>query len=139
LQKLAEATQLLVAQSSRRQIGRRFELVDIGDRDIKGIDQPVRVWRVVQPSSVESRFEARQSSQLTPFVGRDSELAMLLTRYEMAKRGEGQVILIFGEPGIGKSRLAMALSQQLATGTSQFAYQCSPFHTSSAWFPIIRH
>jgi len=140
LQKLAEPNQILLAPGTQRLLGRRFELEDTGDHAIKGVDTPVRVWRVIEPRPVESRFEARQSSYLTPFVGRDSELELLLTRYDLVKRGEGQVVLVSGEAGIGKSRLALALKQRLAAETGcRLEFQCSPYHASSAWFPVIRH
>jgi class 3 adenylate cyclase/predicted ATPase len=140
LQSLAEPNQILIAPQTWRLIGRTFELSDLGEHAIKGLDHPVRVWRVLRSSPIESRFEARQSSQATPLVNREAEMAVLLDRYRKAKRGQGQVILIPGEPGMGKSRLAVALRGQVAD--SAFCppvFQCSSYHISSAWHPIIHH
>lgn len=139
LQQIAQSNQIVVAPSTRRLLGKRFELEDMGEHALKGLADPVRAWRIVQPSAVENRFSARQSEHLTSFVGRDSELGLLLTRYRTARRGNGQLVLISGEPGIGKSRLMMALQHRLEADTSALVFQCSPYHTSSAWFPVIRH
>jgi hypothetical protein len=90
-----------------------FELDDLGTRDLKGIPGPVRLWAAVRASSVASRFEALRAAVLTPLVGREEEIELLLRRWRRATSSEGQVVLICGEPGIGKSRLAAALRERL--------------------------
>ena len=99
---------------------------------------PVRAWAVVRPASVESRFEALHATGLTELVGREEELELLLRRWSKAKTGEGQVVLLSGEAGIGKSRLTAALLERLATEPhTRLRYFCSPQHTDSAFYPII--
>ena len=138
LQALAGPNQLLVAPATRRLLGGLFDLADLGEHRIKGFEQQVRVWRVVGPATVASRFEARQSAHLTPLVGRDTELNLLHEQYLRAKRGHGCVTVISGDPGIGKSRLTIALRQRLADEDYQLiALQCSSYHTTSAWYPVI--
>ncbi|MBV9237410.1 MAG: AAA family ATPase [Xanthobacteraceae bacterium] len=138
LQALAGPNQLLVAPATRRLLGGLFDLADLGEHPIKGFEQQIRVWRVVGPATVTSRFEARQSAHLTPLVGRDAELNLLHEQYLRAKRGHGCVTVISGDPGIGKSRLTIALQQRLSNEDYQpIALQCSSYHTSSAWYPVI--
>jgi class 3 adenylate cyclase/predicted ATPase len=140
LQQFAKANQILVAPHTRRLLGRLFDLADLGDHYFAGFDSPVRVWSVLRRSSVTSRFEARQSSHLTPLVGREQELALLEEQYTKIKRGSGQLVTISGEPGIGKSRLVLALRDRLS-GKMHCppSFQCSSYHTSSAWYPIVRY
>ena len=140
LQQLGKPNQILVSPNTRRLLGSRFVLKDVGDHVIKGIDRRVRVWRVLKSNFVESRFEARQTSRLTRFVGRDPELSVLRECFSMADRGNGRLVLISGEPGIGKSRLVTALRKRLAEkATYVLSFQCSPYHTSTALYPVIRH
>ena len=107
-------------------------------KDLKGIAGPVRAWAALRPSSVESRFEALHASGLTELVGREEELELLLRRWSKAKTGEGQVVLLSGEAGIGKSRLTAALLERLAAEPhTRLRYFCSPQHTDSALYPII--
>ena len=107
-------------------------------KDLKGIAGPVRAWAALRPGSVESRFEALHATGLTALVGREEELELLLRRWSMAKTGEGQVVLLSGEAGIGKSRLTAALLERLATEPhTRLRYFCSPQHTDSAFYPII--
>jgi predicted ATPase len=119
-------------------VGDLFELEDLGAQDLKGIAGPVRAWAALRPSSVESRFEALHAAGLTALVGREEEIELLLRRWRVAKSGEGQVVLLTGEPGIGKSRLTATLLERLAgephTGLRYF---CSPQHTDSALYPVI--
>jgi class 3 adenylate cyclase/predicted ATPase len=139
LQQRARPNQIVVCPATRRLLGSRFVLKDGGDHTLKGFDRQVRIWRVLKSNAVESRFEARQASPLTRFVGRDRELVLLCESYEAAARGHGQLVLVSGESGIGKSRLAMALLQRLVPEAGQvLSFQCSPYHTSSAWHPVIR-
>ena len=105
---------------------------------LKGVEEPVRAWAALRPSSVESRFEAMHAGVLTELVGREEELELLLRRWSKAKTSEGQVVLLSGEPGIGKSRLTAALLERLAAEPhTRLRYFCSPQHTDSALYPII--
>jgi class 3 adenylate cyclase len=138
LQGIAEPNMVVIAESTRRLLGNLFELQDLGTRDLKGIAGPVRAWTAVRPSSVESRFEALHPTALTALVGREEELELLLRRRSKAKSGEGQVVLLSGEAGIGKSRLTAALMERLAAEPlTRLRYFCSPQHTDSALYPII--
>ena len=138
LQGIAEPNSVVIAESTRKLLGNLFELEDLGAKDLKGIAGPVRAWAALRPSSVESRFEALHASGLTELVGREEELELLLRRWSKAKTGEGQVVLLSGEAGIGKSRLTAALLERLATEPhTRLRYFCSPQHTDSAFYPII--
>ena len=138
LQGIAEPNSVVIAESTRKLVGNLFELEDLGAQDLKGIEEPVRAWAALRPSSVESRFEALHAGGLTELVGREEELELLLRRWSKAKTGEGQVVLLSGEPGIGKSRLTAALLERLATEPhTRLRYFCSPQHTDSALYPII--
>jgi class 3 adenylate cyclase len=109
LQGVAEPNSVVIAESTRRLVGSLFELNDLGSKEVKGIAGPARAWAALRQASVESRFDALHASGLTELVGREEELAILLRRWSKAKTGEGQVVLLSGEPGIGKSRLTAAL------------------------------
>src|SRR5450755_3968343 len=138
LQGVAEPNSVVIAESTRRLVGNLFELEDLGPQDLKGISGPTRAWAVLRPASVEGRFEAMHASGLTDLVGREEELDLLLRRWSKAKSGEGQVVLLSGEAGIGKSRLTAALLERLATEPhTRLRYFCSPQHTDSAFYPII--
>ena len=135
---IAEPNTVVIAESTRKLLGNLFELQDLGAKDLKGIAEPVRAWAALRPSSVESRFEALHASGLTELVGREEELELLLRRWSKAKTGEGQVVLLSGEAGIGKSRLTAALLERLAGEPhTRLRYFCSPQHTDSALYPII--
>ena len=139
LQALAGPGTLVVAGSTRRQIGGLFEIEDLGAQPLAGFAEPQRAWRVVGDSGVVSRFEALRS-QATPLVGRDEELDLLLRRWQQAKCGEGRVVLLSGEPGIGKSRMTVALSQHIKGDPHiRLHYFCSPHHQDSALYPYIAH
>jgi class 3 adenylate cyclase/tetratricopeptide (TPR) repeat protein len=139
LQALAEPGAIVIAESTRRLVGDLFEYSDLGMVEIKGLPKPVRTLRIVGESTVESRFEALHSSTLTAFVGREEETELLLRRWHRAKEGEGQIVLISGEPGIGKSRLAAAVLERIGTEPcTRVRYLCSPHHTDSAFYPIIQ-
>ena len=138
LQSVAEPNSVVIAESTRRLVGNLFELEDLGAKDLKGIAGPVRAWAALRPASVESRFEALHASGLTELVGREEELELLMRRWSKAKTGEGQVVLLSGEAGIGKSRLTAALLERLAAEPhTRLRYFCSPQHTDSALYPII--
>jgi class 3 adenylate cyclase len=138
LQGTAEANVVVIADSTRRLLGNLFELRDLGARDLKGIAGPLRAWAALRPASVEGRFEALHTTGLTALVGREEEFELLLRRWSRAKRGEGQVVLLSGEAGIGKSRLTAALLERLSgEAHTRLRYFCSPQHTDSAFYPII--
>jgi class 3 adenylate cyclase len=138
LQGIAEPNTVVIAESTRKLLGGLFEFEDLGQKDLKGIAGPVRAWAALRPASVASRFEALHASGLTELVGREEELELLLRRWSKSKTGEGQVVLLSGEPGIGKSRLTAALMERLtAEPHTRLRYFCSPQHTDSALYPII--
>src|SRR5215467_6972959 len=137
LQALARPGTLVVADSTRRQIGTLFEIEDLGTQPLAGFAEPQRAWRVVGESGVVSRFEALRSG-ITPLVGRDEELDLLTRRWQQAKSGEGRMVLVSGEPGIGKSRLTAALSEHIETEPhTRLRYFCSPHHQDGALYPFI--
>ncbi len=137
LQALAAANTLVIAEATRRQIGGLFDLADLGPQALAGFAEPQPAWRVIGESGVLSRFEALRSGE-TPLVGRGEEIELLTRRWQQAKTGEGRVVLISGEPGIGKSRLTAALSEQIgAEPHTRLRYFCSPHHQDSALYPFI--
>jgi len=137
LQGVAEPNSVVVAESTRKLVGSLFELEDLGPQELKGISGPVRAWVALRPASVEGRFEAMHASGVTYLVGREEELDLVLRRWSKAKSGEGQVVLLSGEAGIGKSRLTAALLERLSgEAHTRLRYFCSPQHTDSAFYPI---
>ncbi len=140
VQGLAEADGIVIAASTRRLVGGAFELEDTGAHSLKGIVDPVHAWAVTGVASTEGRFEAARGASLTPLVGRDAEIAMVLERWQRAKAGEGQAIMLSGEPGIGKSRLAHGLLERLGDESHiRLRYQCSPYYMNTALYPVIKH
>jgi class 3 adenylate cyclase/tetratricopeptide (TPR) repeat protein len=138
LQALAEPGTVVVAASTRRLLGDRFQLRDLGSHKVKGIAEPIAAWAVDGMSATNSRFEAVHAAGLTELIGREDELDFLLKRQRLAWKGEGQIVLISGEPGIGKSRLAAALEERIADQPhTSLRYQCSSYHTNSALYPFI--
>ena len=136
LQGLAQPGGLVIADSTKKLIGAQFECRDIGAVTVKGYSGPIQAWQILAPSAVESRFEAMRSHELTPLVGRDEELDLLLRRWRQAKEGEGRVILLAGEPGIGKSRLVAAFEDRIAAEPyTRMQYFFSPYHQTSALYP----
>ncbi|WP_407160793.1 ATP-binding protein [Bradyrhizobium sp. STM 3557] len=138
LQGIAEPDTVVIAEGTRRLLGNLFELQELRPKDLKGIAVPTRAWVALRASCVASRFEALHATGLTALVGREEELELLLRRWATAKAGDGQVVLIGGEAGIGKSRLTAALLERLAGEPhTRLRYFCSPQHTDSALYPII--
>ena len=138
LQALAEPNTVVIAEGTRRLLGDLFELRGLGPKDLKGIAEPVRVWAALRASSMASRFDALHTAGLTALVGREEEFELLLRCWSRTKMGQGQVVLVSGEAGIGKSRLTAALLERLASEPhTRLRYFCSPQHTDSALYPII--
>jgi len=138
LQGIAEPNTVVMADGTRRLLGNLFEVQDLGSREVKGIAGAARVWAALRASSIESRFEALRASGVTALVGREEESELLLRRWSKAKSGEGQVVLLSGEAGIGKSRLTATMLERLATEPhTRLRYFCSPQHTDSALYPVI--
>ena len=138
MQGIAEPNTVVMCESTRKLLGNLFELKDLGPKDLKGIAGPTRAWAALRASSVASRFEALHATGLTALVGRSEESEMLLRRWSRAKSGAGQVVLLSGEAGIGKSRLTAALEESLTNESHiRLHFFCSPQHTDSAFYPII--
>jgi class 3 adenylate cyclase/predicted ATPase len=138
LQAFAEPDTVVIAASTRRLTGELFEYRDLGEIELKGISGLVPAWQALRQSAVASRFEALRGSALSPLIGRDEELDLLLRRWARAKAGDGQVVLVSGEPGIGKSRLAAAFAERLrAEPHLRLRYFCSPYHQDSALYSFI--
>ena len=138
LQALAEPAAVVIAAGTRRLVGDLFEYRDLGAVEVNCLAAPVPAWRVLGPSVVASRFEALRGWALSPMIGRDEEIDLLLRRWARAKAGDGQVVLVSGEPGIGKSRLAAALAERLSDSPQlRLRYFCSPYHQDSALYPFI--
>jgi class 3 adenylate cyclase/predicted ATPase len=138
LQGIAAPNTVVIAEGTRRLIGSLFELEDLGPKDLKGIAASAQAWVALRARLVESRFEALHVSGLTALVGREEETELLLRRWTRTKTGEGQVVLIAGEAGIGKSRLTAAVLERLANEPhTRLRYFCSPQHTDSALYPVI--
>jgi class 3 adenylate cyclase/tetratricopeptide (TPR) repeat protein len=139
LQALAEPGAVVVAEGTRRLLGGLFELGDLGLQRVKGFAAPLRAFAVAGEATAEGRFDAlRAAAGPTPLVGREQELALLLERFERAKEGEGQVVLLAGEAGIGKSRLVRALREALAAEPhTPLGHFCSPYHANTALYPVM--
>jgi class 3 adenylate cyclase len=139
LQTLAAPNTVVVSSATRRLLGAVFSLQSLGQHQLKGFAKPVEAWSVKGLSSTDSRFDAAHASRLDDFVGRDSEIEVLLSGFERASRGEGQVILIAGEAGIGKSRLVARFTELIESHQPiRVRYQCSPYHRDSPLHPIIQ-
>ena len=139
LQGTAEPNMVVIAEATRKLLGNLFDLEDLGQKELKGIAGATRAFAALRAGSEASRFEALHASGLTALVGREEEIELLLRRWSKANGGEGQVVMLSGEAGIGKSRLTAALLERLAGEPyTRLRYFCSPQHTDSAFYPIIR-
>ena len=140
LQSVANPGDVLVSERTRRLAGGAFEFEDRSWHLLRGVAEPTRVWRVVGRSNVATRFEAATSGRLTPIVGREQEVAVLLDRWEASRRGEGQLVLVQGEPGIGKSRILREFRERVAPQSAvALQYQCLPYFANRAFYPIVDH
>ena len=138
LQAAAAPGEVVIAASTRRLVGRMFDCRALGADEVKGLPQPVEAWQVRGETAGVSRFEARRAGALSPLVGRQEEIELLLRRWDQAKLGEGRVVLLSGEPGIGKSRIAESLLARLeGEPHARLRYFCSPHHTHSPLYPFI--
>jgi class 3 adenylate cyclase/predicted ATPase len=138
LQVLAAPGTVVISPVMRRLVGGLFEVADLGPQRLKGFAEPLSAWRVEGEGRAEGRFEALHGEHLTPLVGREHELGILLERWAWAKDGDGQVVLLSGEPGIGKSRVIRTLRERLAEEPyTPVSHYCSPYHTNSALHPVI--
>ena len=138
LQAVARPGSVVISDLTRRLVGEFFELGDLGPQQLKGLDPNTEAFEVLRERPLESRFAARTGSGMGPIVGREQELALLMERWRQAESSEGQMVLLTGEAGIGKSRIAEALVAALGkTVHVNFRYQCSPYHTDSAFWPVI--
>jgi len=138
LQAVADPDCVVIADSTRKLVGNLFDCRDLGPIELKGIPEPVQAWQVLRPSAIESRFEALHPTALTPMVDRVEEMELILGQWQRAKRGAGQVVLLAGEPGIGKSRIAVNLLERVQHEPHiPLRYFCSPGRSNSALYPII--
>lgn len=138
LQALAEPSNVVIAESTRRLVGEAFIYTDLGTVPLKGFPEPVHAWLVLGEGAAESRFDAQHGPATTALVGRNQELALLVDRWEQAKEREGQIVLLGGEAGIGKSRLVRALRDYLSgVPHTPLSHFCSPFHTNTALYPVV--
>ncbi len=138
LQALAEPDTVVIAPATYHLVGGLFEHKDLGSHGLKGISTPVQVWRVIGETAAESRFDATHATGITSLVGREEEIGLLLNRWNQAKDGDGQVILLSGAAGVGKSRIVRSFRQRLEDELrNRVLYYCSPFHRNSAFYPVI--
>jgi class 3 adenylate cyclase/predicted ATPase len=140
LQQLAGPGTVLIAESTKKLLGRIFELKDLGLHDLKGFADPARIWSLVSTRDLDSRFEGTRGQGAEQGIGRDQELGLLVDRWDSALAAEGQIVGLFGEAGIGKSRMCAMLQEHIGAAPHAFLrLQCSPLHTSSALYPVIAY
>src|SRR5262249_8891562 len=141
LQALAEPNTVIVSAATQRLIQGLFECYDLGRQTVKGVPDPLQSYRVLSQSAAQSRLEVDiTTGTLTPVVGRAHEVGLLLERWTAAQAGDGQVVLLSGEPGIGKSRLVQEVKEQVVpAGAACLQFRCSPYHQNSALYPVIAH
>ena len=140
LQALALPDTILISEATQNLLGGLFELESAGAHELKGFAKPMPVWRVVGEGTIDSRFAAIRAGAATPLVGRANEMGLLLDRSRLARQGEGQIVTLIGEAGIGKSRLIEGLQEAVGGEPHGLIYlQCSPYHNDNALYPVIHH
>ncbi len=140
LQEKAAPNSVVISATTYRLVTGLFECQELGPQTLKGISLPVLAYQVVQESEAQSRFDVAMQAGLTPLVGRDHEVGLLRDRWAQATGGAGQVVLLSGEPGIGKSRLVQVIKEQLtAEGATRIEFRCSSYYQNSALYPVIEH
>jgi class 3 adenylate cyclase len=140
LQEQARPGEIVLADDTRKLVGDSFVLESLGMLDLKGFAEPVETWRLIREQRVATRFEAQHMQGLVEFIGRESEVALLLERWALARDGEGQVVVLSGEAGIGKSRICQVLRERLVgESVATVLLQCSPYFCNSALYPIVQH
>ena len=140
LQAVAQPNQLVTSSSTRKLVGDLFTFDDLGVHELKGITEPTQAWRVTGEADIEGRLETRRIKGSSPLIGRQEELGLLNRSWETSTGGYGQVVLIQGEPGFGKSRLLEALREPLEHGDYEWiSIRCSPYHSNSPLYPIVEH
>jgi class 3 adenylate cyclase len=140
LQSLAAPDTVAISATTHRLVQGYFRCDDLGSPSLKGVEAPMRVYRVVEESAAQSRLDVAGASGLTPLVGREHEVGLLRERWAQSRDGLGQVVLLSGEAGIGKSRLVRVLTERVADeGALWLTLRCSPYHTNSAFYPVIEH
>ena len=156
LQGQAKPGEIVLADDTRKLLGESFALESLGALDLKGFATPQQAWRVLGERTAATRFEAQHMQGLVEFIGRDSEVALLLERWALAREGEGQAVLLSGEAGIGKSRICQTLRDHLrgplrdhlgdhlrdspaGESVATVLLQCSPYFSSSALYPVVQH
>jgi predicted ATPase len=138
LQALASRNAVVIGPGTQALVTGRFEYENLGEHQLKGIGERVQIWRVITSTAADSRFAAAHQDDLTPMVGREQEIGLVVERWEQAKEGDGQVVLLCGEAGIGKSRITETLHERVSRDEpASLHYQCSPYHTNSSLYPII--
>ncbi|MEP1198855.1 AAA family ATPase [Tateyamaria sp.] len=139
LQGVAGLNQLVVAKETQRLLGAIFDLSPLGGQDLKGISGPVDAYLVKGEASVQSRFAAHQSGAMTPIVGREREIELMTERWALARSGQGQMVIVSGEAGIGKSRITRAVIDEVANDDhTRITFQCSPYHADTAFYPVTQ-
>src|SRR5712691_10713781 len=140
VQGVAELDTVVMSAATYRLVQGLFECQDLGRQALKGVTTPLSLYRVVQESAAQNRFQVAVRTGLTPLVGREHELGLLQERWDRAKHTDGQVVLLSGEPGIGKSRLVEVLKEHVGQeGATHIEFRCSPYHQNSALYPLIEH
>ena len=139
LQSVATPGQIVISETTRELLGELFDLANLGEQNLKGINTPTTAFAVLEARALESRYDARSAEANSPMVGREQELALLMERWRQAKAGEGQMVLLTGEAGIGKSRITRVAIDAIAREPHfRINYQCSPYHGDSAFYPAIQ-